>query len=103
MPPRALDLLLFTGAVYGLAWLLTRSTLLQRPRQAVAGWWFLGEVSRCIVCTATWIALGLLLLLPWSTLLTSSFRARTPVDGLVLLGWSISASWVLGRLLGDAD
>ena len=103
MPFHALDLLLFTGAIYGLAWLVTKSKVLRRPRQAVERVPFLGELSRCIVCTATWVALGLMLLLPWSTLFSDRFTAKTPVDALVLLGWSISASWALGRLLGDAD
>lgn len=98
-----LDLALFTGAVYGLSWLLTRSSLLQRPRELVARIPFVGKLSQCIVCMAFWIGLGLILLLPQATIFSQGFVARTPVDAVVLLGWVLASSWVLGRLLGDAD
>ena len=103
MPWTILDLALLSGATYGLAWLLTRSSLLKAPRQRVAHVPFVGELSRCIVCMAVWIGLGLVLLLPHTTLFSVTFVARTPADVLVLLGWILASSWVLGRLLGDAD
>ena len=64
---------------------------------------FLGPLVRCVVCTATWVAFGAMFLLPHTTLFSSAFRVRTIVDGVVLVGWTVAASWVLGRLLGDAD
>lgn len=103
MPWSSLDLALFTGAVYGLSWLLTRSSLLERPRELVAEVPFVGKLSRCVVCMAFWVGLALILLLPQATLFSKGFVARTPVDGVVLLGWVLATTWALGRLLGDAD
>ena len=103
MPWTILDLTLFSGAAYGLAWLLTRSSLLKKPRELAQRVPFLGELARCIVCMAFWIGLGLILLLPHATIFSKNFVAHTPVDALVLLGWVLASSWALGRLLGDAD
>lgn len=96
------DLLFFTGAVYGLAWLFTKSKLLRRPREAVGSVPFLGGLTRCLVCTAGWISLGVILLLPRSALLSERLAVR-PVDVLLLLGWTLFSTWALGRVLGDAE
>jgi len=98
-----LDLLLFSGATYGIAWVITRSKIMKRPRDALANVPFLGELLQCIVCMATWVGLGLLFLLPFSHLFSPAFRVKHPVDALFLLGWIIASCWALGRLLGDAD
>lgn len=47
--------------------------------------------------------MGLALMLPWSTLLSPGFRARTPVDLVLLVGWSVTMLWGLARTLKDAD
>ena len=98
-----LDLVLFTGAVYGLAWLLVSSKLFERPREALRGLPGVGPLSRCIVCTATWVGIGVMLLLPWTTLFSAEFRVRTAVDGLLLVGWTVTSTWGLALLFGDAD
>ena len=98
-----LDLLLFTGAVYGCAWVVTKSKLAKRPREALAGVPFVGELLQCIVCTGTWVAIGLVVLLPRVSLFSPGFRQRGVLDGLVLVAWAVTATWGLGRLLGDAD
>jgi len=97
-----LDLLLFTGAAYGIAWLITRSKLTRPLRSVVAGVPFLGELLQCIVCTATWVGLVLMFVLPWSTLFSSGFRVGSIVDVLVLTGWVLASSWGIGWALGDA-
>ena len=97
------DLLLYTLAVYGLSWLLTRAKISAPLREILRPIPFLGPLIHCIVCTGTWISMGLALLLPWSTLTSEGLRVRTPVDLLLLTGWSVATLWGLGHLLGDAD
>ena len=97
------DLLLFTLSVYGLSWLVTRARISAPLRERLRPVPFLGPLLQCIVCTGTWIAMGLSLLLPWSTMTSSAFRVHTPVDFLLLVGWSVSCLWILGTTLKDAD
>lgn len=97
-----LDLTLFTGAVYGIAWLITKSKLLRRPRRAIADVPFLGSLTRCIVCTATWVGFCLTGILEWTSLFSAGFRAANLADGLFLTGWVLASSWGIGQWLGDA-
>ena len=98
-----LDLLLFSVSVYGLAWLVTCSKLVEPLRVRVARVPLLGRLVRCVVCTATWIGFAIVLLLPQTTVFSAGFRARTVLDVVVLVGWVVAFSWGLGRALGDAD
>lgn len=100
---RIADLVLFTGTVYGLAWLVTKSRLLRLPREMTARVPFVGSLLACIVCTSAWVALALVALLPYTTLFSMSFRTRTPVDVVVLLAWTLFSTWAIGRSLGDAS
>ena len=96
------DLVLFSGAVYGLAWLVTRSKLFARARQFLNPASFFGQLLSCIVCTGTWVAVSLFLLAPWCGLFSDGFYCRNPVDLMVVMGWSISILWTVGRITGDA-
>ncbi|MFZ5481994.1 MAG: hypothetical protein ACOZNI_34860 [Myxococcota bacterium] len=100
---RFVDLVLFTGAVYGLAWLLTKSRLFRRPRELISRAPFLGELLACIVCASAWVSLALVPLLPFTSLFSPAFRATTALDVGVLLAWSLFSTWAIGRALGDAD
>ena len=97
------DLLLYSGAVYGLAWLLTRSHLLRPLRDRLAPVPYLGPLVRCIVCTGAWVALAVLLASPRATLFSDSFVPRSAPDVVILVGWALFSTWALGRALGDAD
>ncbi len=97
-----LDLTLFTGTVYGIAWLITQSKLTQKLRESMSDVPFIGSLIQCIVCVATWIALGLALALPSTTLFSPGFRVRTFSDAVVLTAWGLAATWAIGRSLGDA-
>lgn len=95
--------MLFTGTVYGLAWLVTRSRLFRAPREAASKIPFFGPLLACIVCTSAWVTLVLVALLPYTTLFSTMFRARTPADFGVLVAWSLFSTWAIGRRLGDAS
>lgn len=98
------DLLLFEGAVYGIAWVITRSSLLRRARERVSGAApLLGELVHCVVCTSAWVCLGLVPVLPHTSLLSPGFRVSTAGDLVVLEGWTVAATWALARGLGDAS
>jgi hypothetical protein len=96
-----LDLVLYSGATYGAAWVLTRSKLLAPIRRRLAPIPLLGYLATCIVCTGAWVALGLALLLPHVTLL--ALRPSTVADHAVLVAWAVATTWTLGSCLGDAD
>ena len=97
-----LDLTLFTGAVYGIAWLLTKSKLFRRVRRVASRIPFLGDLLQCVVCTATWVGFAIMPMLGRTTLFSPGFRVRTLPDVVFLSGWVIATSWAIGRLLGDA-
>jgi len=97
------DLVLFSGAVYGLAWLITRSKLFARFRGLFKPDSFFGQLFNCIVCTGTWVAAGLYLSAPWCGLFSAGFGVREPVAFVVILGWGVFVLWTIGRMTGDAD
>ena len=97
------DLVLFTGALYGFAWLVARSKLLRRPRRALARIPFLGDLVPCIVCTAAWVSVGLIVLMPRVTLFSEGLKPHRSADALILVGWALFSSWALSRALGDAE
>jgi len=100
-----LDLLLFTGAVYGASWILTCAKLTARLREAVRPVPFLGPLFQCVACMSAWTGLGLSLALRYcgSGLFSPGFRPEAITDYVMLICWSVVASWILGRKLGDAD
>ena len=98
-----LDLLLFTGATYGAAWVVACSKLFEPVRTKLDKVWLLGSLVRCVVCMSAWTATALALAAPHITLMSPAMRSRGAVDVVVLVAWSVAASWVLARALGDAD
>jgi hypothetical protein len=96
-----LDLAVFSGAVYGAAWVVTRSKLFEPLRGWLDGVPLLGHLVSCIVCTAAWVSLVLGLMLPYVTLV--QIRPSAPVDYALLVGWSVAVTWAVGSQLGDAD
>jgi hypothetical protein len=97
------DLVVYTGSVYGLSWLVTRSKLFAPVRERLRPVPFVGHLIQCIVCTSVWVAAGVLLTLPMSSVFSPGFRVAGPVDFILLLGWTMAASWAIGKLLGDAE
>lgn len=98
-----LDLLLFTGAVYGASWTLTKSKLTARPRRAVRSVALLGPLSCCVACMSAWTSLALALCLGRTSMFSPGFRPEGVTDFVVLMLWSVAASWAIGLGLGDAD
>ena len=103
VPVTALDLALFTGAVYGGAWILTKSSLLRAPRAWLAPVPLAGTLARCVVCASAWVAALLALTLPATSVFSPGFRPTSVADVLVLMAWSVATSWALAQALGDAD
>jgi hypothetical protein len=98
-----LDLLLFTGSVYGASWIFTKSKLMSIPRRIIEPVPLLGSLFQCIVCMSAWIGLVLAFCLERTSLFSPGFRPESPVDYIVLVCWSVAASWIIGLGLGDAD
>ncbi|MBI1853498.1 MAG: DUF2891 family protein, partial [Planctomycetes bacterium] len=88
---------------YGLAWLLAKSASLRHPREVLAATPFVGSILRCIVCAAPWAAGLLLIVVPRSALFSKDFRVHAIPDVIVLVGWVLFSTWVIARLLHDAD
>lgn len=90
--PDLAGLIVLSAAVYGWAWVLTKSKLLRPLRARLSSFSVANDLISCIVCTGFWIALALLAF------------CGTPVrDYPVSLGFSLAFSWTLARLLGDAS
>lgn len=86
------ELIVISAAVYGWAWVLTRSKILLPIRERLSTLPLLGYFLSCVVCTGFWIALVLF------------FLYDTPLRDLpVSVGFSLAFSWTLARLLGDAS
>ena len=47
--------------------------------------------------------MGLALILPFASVFSTGFRVRGPTDLGILVGWTLTTTWVLGRYMGDAD
>jgi len=99
-----IDLVFFTGSVYGLAWIITKSKLFKPVRDRLDGVKFLGDLVQCIVCTSVWV-LQALLIIPcrMGSSLKPSLGWAGFGDWLMLTGWIVFSSWAIGYLLGDAD
>lgn len=99
------DLLLFSGAVYGASWIAAKSKLTEPVRKRIKPWPFLGPLSQCIVCTSAWVALALCFALHYGRLsiFSVAFRPGSPEDFLVLMAFSVAFVWILASHLGDAD
>lgn len=95
------DLLLFNGGVYGLSWLITQARATRRLREFANRIPVVGELVHCIVCTGFWVAIGMLIAVRWSSLLSVEFRQLGLVDGVLLTGLSVTTNWIVGRLMGD--
>lgn len=106
--PVVVSLALFVAAVYGASWLVTRSRAGRPVRRVLSPLPVLGPLSRCVVCTAFWAALGAgvgLLARPSSSALLAPLARRLagPADVAVLTLATAAAAWALARALGDAD
>ena len=99
-PVTFMDLVLFSGSVYGLSWLVTKSKITESLRMRLEDVPFLGDLFSCVVCMSVWIALFVLFFARGSILVP---QVGFPGDVVVLVGWSTFTTWVLARLLGDAD
>ncbi len=97
----AVDLVLYSGAVYGLAWLVVKSALLEAARTRLRAAPVSRKLVDCIVCVGTWIGLALLLAMP--ELSTVCIPWSTPYDLVLLLGWTVFFLWIVGRCTGDAS
>lgn len=103
------DLVLYALAVYGLAWLWTQSTLLKGARTVMTRAVLLfprigpllAEGLSCLVCTGTWIAIGLFFIRADTGIFSPAFAAVPPTGLPVLVGLSIAATWTLGRHNGE--
>jgi hypothetical protein len=121
-----ITLFIYTLSVYGIAWILTQSHVTKPIRKLFPcsdkceeGKLFavthqikinkirkvIGYFLRCIVCMSFWIGIGLAFLLQdFSLVLFHLFNTVGTVTGaLVMGGYCTATSWILGRILGDAD
>jgi hypothetical protein len=95
------NLLLFTISIYGLAWLITKSKLIAPIRDYLSERSQLaGDLLSCIVCTSVWICIAVMACSPAIPIL----QIRPALgDVPILLGWTMGSTWLLARLVGDAD
>lgn len=86
---------IFSGAVYGLSWGVTDSTLFDPVRGFIGrrGPRLLSELIECIVCTSAWVGLVFAsLVVPWTGLISVP---TAPADVLVLVSWGVFSTWAI--------
>lgn len=91
-------LFLLTISIYGIAWILTKSSLFQGLRAYIARkeLAYLSKLFNCIVCMSVWVSVGLLLLLDP----TADFRLY---HYIIAAGYAAGSTWIIASLIGDAS
>jgi len=95
------ELFLFFLAAYGGAWIVSKALITKRPREALDGTPFLGEMVKCIVCVSVWTAFLEWAVMPHSELLGGHRLGF--VDGCVLALCTAPLVWWTALKVGDAD
>jgi hypothetical protein len=93
-------LLTYILGVYGISWIITRSQLVKPLREKLDPKTFLGELVRCIVCTGTWVGMGVAFLSRWTCL---GSLVSSPLDIPLWGGVAAACCWLIGGLRGDAE
>lgn len=94
-----LDLLLYTGSVYGWSWFLTKSTLFGPVRERLFRLPFIGKMLECIICTSAWVGGAIILALPFVTLVGDELRLLTVFDLLFITGWNLFTTCVICEIV----
>ena len=119
-------LLIYSLAVYGIAWILTKSKLFLFYRDishslyvsrrdkdyinptkinkiflAVSQEW--SYLSECIVCTSVWVGALLSITASQNNVLQSAIVVSNGLDLLTWVGYSCATTWLIAVTVGDAD
>lgn len=102
-----LDLVLFLVATYGAAWLVAKAGVTRPLRDALTKvptiGTYLSHLVACIVCTGCWCAVGLAVLLPRVSYVSSAIQPQGPVDFAFLVFLWVGTGWPMAVLLKDAE
>tara|TARA_B100000131_G_scaffold319511_1_gene365560 strand:- start:843 stop:1220 length:378 start_codon:yes stop_codon:yes gene_type:complete len=119
-------LLIYSLAVYGIAWILTKSKLFlfyrdisysvyvqrrdkdysnptttNRMLLAISEEW--SYLSECIVCTSVWVGALLSITASENNVLQSAIVVSNGLDLLTWVGYSCATTWLIAVTVGDAD
>lgn len=91
-----LDFTVYILGVYGLAWIVSQSKIGHSFRKLIfkTNSDFLIDLVNCIVCISVWIS---------GYFVWWYFPAELWYTKLLLIGTTVTTTWILANLLGDID
>ena len=90
-----LDFIVYILGIYGLSWLITQSVILFSFREwLMSKSNFTDALLGCIVCTSVWIS---------SFFVPFYFSNELWYTKILLIGTTITTTWILANLLEDID
>ena len=94
-------LLIYVAAVYGIAWIVAQSSILEWPRRKVEDVPVLGDLVACTVCTSFWVALALVLAPPLLGCEASlGIAPQSLYDVVLLVGCGVGVTAAVTDLAG---
>ena len=91
----SLDFLVYIFGVYGLSWLITQSAILFEPRDWIMSKSnFMDSLLGCIVCTSVWVS---------AFFVFFYFPAELWFTKILVIGTTVTTTWILANLLQDVD
>jgi hypothetical protein len=89
-----IDFFVFLFGTYGLSWLLVHSLFFSSFRKRISSVHFLADLFNCIICTSVWIS---------GFFTFFYFPAECWYTKLLLVGTTVTATWILANLLDDIN
>jgi len=120
-------LLMYSLSVYGIAWIITKSRLFLLYRktinyltQRIYSTWCkkapnklwktiyscceeFNYFSKCIVCTAAWVAVLILIFAEHINIFYGYIFAENLLDIVLWASFSVATTWIIASKIGDAD
>ena len=117
---------MYSLSVYGIAWMITKSRLFLFYRKPVellnvkVKWKYLEKrtklwkiayafskelcyFSNCIVCTAAWVAVLILIFAENINIFYGYIFAENLLDIILWASFSVATTWIIASQIGDAD
>lgn len=90
-----LDYMIYVFGIYGLSWLLTQSAILFEPRDwLMTKFDFMDGLLGCIVCTSVWLS---------SFFVMFYFPNELWFTKFIIVGSTVTTTWAMAQVLGDAE
>lgn len=88
------DYLVFVLGVYGISWILVHSKIVSPLRDKISSVSFFNNLSNCIVCTSVWVSVFFAY---------HYFNSEAWFTKTLIVGSTVTTTWVLANLIGDLE